>query len=116
MNDEKKITSEASSKNVKYLYLCDGHACPEEKKKCCFTQKLPPRMACMHTSDKNHAIMRPFKGIIPTKFDPLFGNPNVLVEHFDYPYGENEEGLQEWLDTKFSNNQKENTESSEPDD
>lgn len=117
MNDEKKVTSEDSSKKIKYLYLCDGHACPEEKKKCCYTLKLPPRMACMHTSDKTHAVMRAFKGIIPTKFDPLSGNPDILVEHFDYPYGKmDEDTFQKWLDNKFNNSQKEKSESSESDD
>ena len=116
MNNENEVTKKDSSESIKYLYLCDGHACPEEKKKCCFTQKLPPRMACMHTSDKTHAVMEVFKGIIPTRFDPLPGNPHILVERFDYPYGMHKDELEKWLDTKFDNHQKEKIESSESDD
>ena len=116
MKDEKKVTKEDSSESVKYLYLCDGYACPEEKKKFCFTQKIPSKMACMHTSDKAHAITQLLKGIIPTKFDPLPGKPDVLVEHFDYAYSTNEGDFQKWFDTKINNNRKEKTESSESDD
>lgn len=115
MNDEKKVTKEDSSESVKYLYLCDGYACPEEKKKFCFTQKIPPRLACMHTSDKTHAITQLLKGIIPTKFDPLPGKPDVLVEHFDYAYSM-DDNFQKLFDTKINNNRKEKTESSESDD
>ena len=34
------------------LYLCDGKACPEEKKQICFTQGG----TCKHTSHKEHAV------------------------------------------------------------
>lgn len=36
----------------KYLYLCDGKACKEQDKLCCFTQGFD----CKHTSNKSHAI------------------------------------------------------------
>ncbi len=35
-----------------YLYLCDGKACKESDKICCFTQGFD----CKHASDKSHAI------------------------------------------------------------
>ena len=35
-----------------YLYLCDGKACKERDKRCCFTQGFE----CKHTSNKSHAI------------------------------------------------------------
>ena len=41
---------------IVYLYLCDGKACSEEEKICCYTQGWKNTSVCHHTSDKSHAI------------------------------------------------------------
>lgn len=38
----------------KVLYLCDGYACKESEKQCCYTQGFE----CHHTTNVKHAITR----------------------------------------------------------
>lgn len=40
--------------NYTTLYLCDGYACKESEKKCCYTQGFE----CRHTTNVKHAITR----------------------------------------------------------
>ena len=68
------------------LYLCDGQACSEDTKKCCWTQKLPHDLACRHTTNEEHSLVKKLKGLLPTKFDPWIDDDHLLVEHFDYKY------------------------------
>lgn len=57
-----------------YLYLCDGKACLEKEKTCCYTQCWGDGMECRHTSDKSHAIN-------PDNTNWYkFGNSNIMVE------------------------------------
>ena len=78
-------TSKEEKQEPIYLYLCDGEACSEEDKQWCYTQDLGPiGDRCRHTSDKSHSFIQKLNGLIPTKFDPLWGNDHILVEHFDY--------------------------------
>lgn len=78
------IDSTAKTTQVKLLYLCDGHACLEKDKKCCFTQKLPPGQACIHTSNEQHSLTRRLRGSIPTIFAPLKDSKDTLIELIDY--------------------------------
>ena len=78
------ISSAAKTTQVKLLYLCDGHACLEKDKKCCFTQKLPPGQACVHTSNERHSLKKKLRGFIPTIFVPLKDSNDILIELIDY--------------------------------
>lgn len=71
------------TRRVKLLYLCDGHACLEKNKRCCFTQKLPPGQACIHTSNEQYSLARKLH-FIPTIFAPLKDSNDTLVELIDY--------------------------------
>jgi len=101
------------SQNVVYLYLCDGKACSEEDKKCCWTLNLPPDLTCRHTTNEEHSLAKKLRGLIPTKFDPFSENKHILVEHFDYKYAK-KDALEKFLnslpkkkDTGESNNDEE---------
>lgn len=68
-----------------YFYICDGKACSEEDKVCCYTQGGDPNFTCRHTSNKDHSFIQgALKDLLPTKFIPLNGNENILFEYFDY--------------------------------
>ena len=85
MTDHLKLPMEKHQAITK-LYLCDGRACSEDTKKCCWTQKFPPDLTCRHTTNKEHSLAKKLRGLLPTKFDPMGGNDHILVEHFDYEY------------------------------
>jgi len=74
----------------KLLYLCDGQACDENRKKVCWTQHLPPNLSCHHTTDINHSLSKKLKGLLPTKFIPIGDNSNALFEYIDYSYANDE--------------------------
>ena len=77
------IEPTAKATQVKLLYLCDGHACLEKDKRCCFTQKLPPGQACIHTSNEQYSLTRKLR-FIPTIFTPLKDSNDTLIELIDY--------------------------------
>lgn len=58
------------------LYLCDGQACTESNKECCFYEN---NGECIHTIDKNHAISTKISGFPHTYFKPL-GDTGILIE------------------------------------
>lgn len=61
------------------LYFCDGHACDDEKKVCCYMNNG----TCNHTSDIMHSLSRHTPDFPPTKFVPLKAAGDADVETFD---------------------------------
>lgn len=82
---------------VDRLYLCDGKACPKEKRDICIYDKLDsidwstdtrPRLLCEHTSNPEHSITNKLSTSIEKDgFDPTFiidkNMPNVEFEILD---------------------------------
>ena len=91
MSDIENEKSEASEPTR--LYLCDGHACKDDEKKCCYRLGIFNGATCYHTSNSEHSLSKQlgkrFGSYIPTKFSP-FKNTGILVEHYDYNYAKPE--------------------------
>ena len=63
------------------LYLCDGKACDETLKKCCFTQGFE----CHHTSNIEHSLSHNTKHFPKTIFyNDGFGNEFEKIDNFTY--------------------------------
>ena len=60
------------------LYFCDGKACKEESKQCCYTQGYE----CHHTTDIQHSLSTHNPNFPPTKFVPM-NSSDIQVEMFD---------------------------------
>ena len=62
-------------KNIEYLYFCDGKACEEKDKQCCFTNGDE----CHHTTNEKHALSKAQKGFPPTIFRSV-GGADIMIE------------------------------------
>lgn len=74
------MANKKQTNQVKILYLCDGCACPEDKKANCFTNGK----TCCHTSDRRHSLVLKNEGKrLQTKFVYTPHSTHVLVEQFE---------------------------------
>ena len=98
MSDIENEKSEASKPTR--LYLCDGQACKDSEKNCCYRLIGIRRddEVCYHTSNPEHSLSKRLSGYIPTKFYPA-GNGRLLIEHYDYNYAKPEK-LKAFMESK----------------